>query len=77
MLRGRKRGLDAWNPRASCCPRSRELGVELIEQPLLAADVEGLRALREVRPRPALVVDEGCHDLRDVASAASWADGKT
>ena len=52
-----------------------ELGVELIEQPLPAADVEGLRALREVRPRPALVVDEGCHDLRDVASAASWADG--
>jgi L-alanine-DL-glutamate epimerase-like enolase superfamily enzyme len=52
-----------------------ELGVELVEQPLPAADVEGFRALRELRPRLPLVVDEGCHDLRDVAAVAGYADG--
>jgi L-Ala-D/L-Glu epimerase len=52
-----------------------ELGVELVEQPLPAADVEGFRALRELRPRPPVVVDEGCHDLRDVAAVAGYADG--
>jgi L-alanine-DL-glutamate epimerase-like enolase superfamily enzyme len=52
-----------------------ELGVELVEQPLPAADAEGYRALRELHPRPPVVVDEGCHDLRDVAAVAGYADG--
>jgi L-alanine-DL-glutamate epimerase-like enolase superfamily enzyme len=52
-----------------------ELGVELIEQPFPAADLESFRGLREVEPRPPVIVDEGCHDLRDVAGVAGYADG--
>jgi len=51
-----------------------ELGVELIEQPFPAGDLDSLRSLRELRPRPPLVVDEGCHDLGDVAGCAEYAD---
>ena len=52
-----------------------ELGVELIEQPFPAADLESFRALRELAPRPPLIVDEGCQDLGDVAAVAGYADG--
>jgi L-alanine-DL-glutamate epimerase-like enolase superfamily enzyme len=52
-----------------------ELGVELIEQPFPAADLESFRALRELEPRPPVIVDEGCHDLGDVAGVAGYADG--
>jgi L-Ala-D/L-Glu epimerase len=52
-----------------------ELGVELIEQPFPAEDRESFAALRELEPRAPLVVDEGCHDLADVAGAAAYADG--
>jgi L-alanine-DL-glutamate epimerase-like enolase superfamily enzyme len=51
-----------------------ELGVELVEQPFPADDIESFRALRELRSRPAVVVDEGCHDLADVAPCAEYAD---
>jgi L-Ala-D/L-Glu epimerase len=56
-------------------PALLELGVELIEQPFPAEDLDSFRALRELAPRPALVVDEGCHDLSDVAGCAEYADG--
>jgi L-Ala-D/L-Glu epimerase / N-acetyl-D-glutamate racemase len=52
-----------------------ELGVELIEQPFPAADLESFRALRELDPLPPVIVDEGCQDLRDVAPVAGYADG--
>ena len=52
-----------------------ELGVELIEQPFPAADLESFRALRELSPRPPLIVDEGCQSLDDVAAVAGYADG--
>ena len=52
-----------------------ELGVELIEQPFPAADLESFRALRELRPLPPVIVDEGCQDLGDVAAVAGYADG--
>jgi L-Ala-D/L-Glu epimerase len=52
-----------------------ELGVELIEQPFPADDLESFRALRELSPRPPLIVDEGCQDLGDVAAVAGYADG--
>ena len=55
-------------------PALMELGVELIEQPFPADDLDSFRALRELRPRPPIVVDEGCHDLRDVATVAGYAD---
>ena len=48
--------------------------MELIEQPFPAADLDSFRALRELRPRPPIVVDEGCQDLRDVATVAGYAD---
>jgi L-Ala-D/L-Glu epimerase len=51
-----------------------ELEVELVEQPFPAADVESFRALRELGRRPPIVVDEGCHDLADVAGVALYAD---
>jgi L-Ala-D/L-Glu epimerase len=56
-------------------PELVDLGVELVEQPLPADDCDGFRALRELAPRPPLIVDEGCHDLRDVAPTADYADG--
>ncbi len=52
-----------------------ELGVELIEQPFPADDLESFRALRELSPRPPVIVDEGCQDLGDVAGVADYADG--
>jgi L-alanine-DL-glutamate epimerase-like enolase superfamily enzyme len=52
-----------------------ELGVELIEQPFPAADLESFRALRELDPLPPVIVDEGCHDLGDVAKVAGYANG--
>jgi L-alanine-DL-glutamate epimerase-like enolase superfamily enzyme len=56
-------------------PALLELGVELIEQPFPADDLESFRALRELAPRPPVIVDEGCHDLGDVAKVAGYADG--
>ena len=56
-------------------PELVELGVEFVEQPFPADDLDSFRALRELEPRPPVVVDEGCHDLRDVAPAAAYADG--
>jgi L-Ala-D/L-Glu epimerase len=55
-------------------PTLSELGVELIEQPFPAADLDSFRALRELEPRPPVVVDEGCQDLSDVADCAEYAD---
>ena len=52
-----------------------ELDVELVEQPFPAADLESFRALRELEPRPPIIVDEGCHDSSDVAEVATYADG--
>lgn len=51
------------------------LGVELLEQPFPAGDEDSLAALAVLHPRPAIVLDESCHDLRDVAPAARHADG--
>jgi L-Ala-D/L-Glu epimerase len=51
-----------------------ELGVELVEQPFPAGDLDAFRGLREMKPRLPVVVDEGCHDLRDVAAVAGYAD---
>jgi L-alanine-DL-glutamate epimerase-like enolase superfamily enzyme len=55
-------------------PALAELGVELVEQPFPADDLDSFRALRELETRPPVVVDEGCHDLSDVAPCAGYAD---
>jgi L-alanine-DL-glutamate epimerase-like enolase superfamily enzyme len=56
-------------------PELIRLGVEFVEQPFPAGDLDSFHALRELHPRLPVVVDEGCHDLRDVAPAAAYADG--
>lgn len=56
-------------------PELVRLDVELVEQPFPADDLDSFRGLREVTPRLPVIVDEGCHDLRDVAPAAEYADG--
>jgi L-Ala-D/L-Glu epimerase / N-acetyl-D-glutamate racemase len=56
-------------------PELIRLGVEFVEQPFPARDLDSFLALRAVEPRPPVIVDEGCHDLRDVAPAAAYADG--
>jgi L-Ala-D/L-Glu epimerase len=56
-------------------PELIRLGVEFVEQPFPAADIDSFNALRELHPRPPVIVDEGCHTLADVAPAAAYADG--
>ncbi len=56
-------------------PELIRLGVEFVEQPFPAGDLDSFRELRELSPRLPVVVDEGCHDLGDVAPAAAYADG--
>jgi L-Ala-D/L-Glu epimerase len=56
-------------------PELIRLDVELVEQPFPAEDLDSFRGLRELSPRLPVVVDEGCHDLTDVAPAAEYADG--
>jgi L-alanine-DL-glutamate epimerase-like enolase superfamily enzyme len=49
--------------------------VEFVEQPFPADDLDSFLGLRELSPRLPVIVDEGCHDLGDVAPAAIYADG--
>ena len=56
-------------------PELIRLEVEFVEQPFPADDLDSFRGLRELSPRLPVVVDEGCHDLTDVAPAAEYADG--
>jgi L-alanine-DL-glutamate epimerase-like enolase superfamily enzyme len=56
-------------------PELIRLGVEFVEQPFPAADLDSFVALGELHPRPPIIVDEGCHVLSDVAPAAAYADG--
>jgi L-alanine-DL-glutamate epimerase-like enolase superfamily enzyme len=59
----------------SLAPALVELGVQFVEQPFPVADVDSVRALRELEPRLPVVVDEGCADLGDVVPVAGYADG--
>jgi L-Ala-D/L-Glu epimerase len=56
-------------------PKLVEWGVEFVEQPFPAGDVDSYLALRELEPRLPVVIDEGCRDLRDVAPISGYADG--
>ena len=55
-------------------PMLAEFGVEFVEQPLPAADLEGLRLLRTVSPLP-IVADESSVTLADVPRRAGVVDG--
>jgi L-alanine-DL-glutamate epimerase-like enolase superfamily enzyme len=56
-------------------PELIRLGVEFVEQPFPADDLDSFHALRELEPRLPVMVDEGCQTLGDVAPAAAYADG--
>jgi L-alanine-DL-glutamate epimerase-like enolase superfamily enzyme len=68
---------EAWTVESTIelAPELESLGVELIEQPLPAADVDGYARLHEARLPIPIVLDESCHTLPDVAAAAPVADG--
>jgi L-Ala-D/L-Glu epimerase / N-acetyl-D-glutamate racemase len=55
-------------------PVLREFGVEFLEQPLAAADLEGMAAVRRAGVVP-VVVDESCLVASDVPRVAAAADG--
>lgn len=56
-------------------PQFAELGVELIEQPLAADDLEGLRTLKAARLPLPIVADESVKSSADVVRLADAVDG--
>ncbi len=56
-------------------PELISLGVEFVEQPFPAVDLDAFRAYRELSPRLPVLIDEGCRDLSSVAAIAGYADG--
>jgi L-alanine-DL-glutamate epimerase-like enolase superfamily enzyme len=68
---------EAWTVESTreLVPELVSLGVELVEQPLPAAERDGYAELHAASLPIPIVVDESCHTLPDVASAAGIADG--
>jgi L-alanine-DL-glutamate epimerase-like enolase superfamily enzyme len=66
----------AWPPREALdrLAMVAEFGVELVEQPLPAADLDGLRRLKNAALCP-IIADESCVRPRDVAALAGVVDG--
>lgn len=66
----------AWTPKQALAimPLLAELGVELVEQPVAAHDLDGLRFVRERSPLP-IVADESCRVAADVPRLAGAVDG--
>ncbi|MDA0161147.1 dipeptide epimerase [Solirubrobacter ginsenosidimutans] len=56
-------------------PELISLGVEFVEQPFPAADLDSFHAYGELSPRLPVLIDEGCRDLGSVAPIAGYADG--
>jgi L-alanine-DL-glutamate epimerase-like enolase superfamily enzyme len=56
-------------------PELLALGVEFVEQPFPAADIESYLEYRALPERLPVLIDEGCRDLGSVASIATYADG--
>jgi L-Ala-D/L-Glu epimerase len=59
----------------SFLPALAEYGVELVEQPLPAGDVAGLRDLMRLRSRPRIFADEGIRTVSDILAHAGVVDG--
>ena len=61
----------AWTPKHALAmiPLLRELGVEFVEQPLAAGDLEGMRLLRERSPLP-IIADESIYTIQDAMAIA-------
>jgi L-alanine-DL-glutamate epimerase-like enolase superfamily enzyme len=66
----------AWTPKSALLMAGvlAELGVEFIEQPLPAHDVEGMRFVRERSPLP-IVADESCVVASDIPKLIGAVDG--
>jgi L-alanine-DL-glutamate epimerase-like enolase superfamily enzyme len=60
---------------ARLLPLLAEHGFELCEQPLPAADVEGLRALSRLSKRPAIYADESIRSTADIVALAGLVEG--
>lgn len=56
-------------------PELLELGIEFVEQPFPAGDLEAFYGYRGLSPRLPVLIDEGCKDLASVANIAAYADG--
>ncbi len=56
-------------------PILKEFGVELLEQPLVPDDLEGLAAVRRASPGIPVVVDESCITATDIPRVAGAVDG--
>jgi L-Ala-D/L-Glu epimerase / N-acetyl-D-glutamate racemase len=56
-------------------PLLKEHGVELLEQPLVPDDLEGLAAVRHASPGIPIVVDESCLVATDIPRVAGAVDG--
>jgi L-alanine-DL-glutamate epimerase-like enolase superfamily enzyme len=68
---------EAWTVESTqeICPELVQLGVELIEQPLHAEQVDGYRELHAAGLPIPIVLDESVHTLPDVGRAGGLADG--
>jgi L-Ala-D/L-Glu epimerase len=66
----------AWTPKHALrmIPLLQELGVEFVEQPLPAHEIEGLRFVRERSPLP-IIADESCLVSTDIPALAGAVDG--
>jgi L-alanine-DL-glutamate epimerase-like enolase superfamily enzyme len=56
-------------------PVLKEFGVDLLEQPLVPDDLEGLAAVRRASPGIPVVVDESCIVATDIPKVAGAVDG--
>jgi L-Ala-D/L-Glu epimerase / N-acetyl-D-glutamate racemase len=56
-------------------PSLLELGIEFVEQPFPAGDLEAFYGYRGLSPRLPVLIDEGCKNLASVANIAAYADG--
>ena len=56
-------------------PELSRMGVEFIEEPFPAEDLDSYRQLHELGDRIPVVIDEGCKDLASLAHIATYADG--
>lgn len=70
-------GNEGWDLETarSLTPELVALGVEFVEQPFPADDLDSFLAYREVPDRLPVLIDEGCKDLASVAQIATYADG--
>jgi L-alanine-DL-glutamate epimerase-like enolase superfamily enzyme len=66
----------AWTPKQAirAIERLAEFGIEFVEQPVAAHDLEGLRLVRERSPVP-IIADESCVTLYDLPNLVGRVDG--